>query len=62
MKTSEYNIFIKSDKNVGEYLLANSLTGAVFKLSRNEKIILDEGKIYELPEERIEEYCSREFL
>ncbi len=37
MKTSKYNIFIKSDKNVGEYLLANSLTGAVFKLSGNEK-------------------------
>ena len=62
MKTSKYNIFIKSDKNVGEYLLANSLTGAVFKLSWNEKVTLDEGKIYELPEERIEEYCSKGIL
>nr|WP_300787958.1 radical SAM protein [uncultured Acetatifactor sp.] len=62
MKTSKYNIFIKSDKNVGEYLLANSLTGAVFKLSGNEKVTLDEGKIYELPEERIEEYCSKGIL
>lgn len=56
MKASEYNIFVRSDSNEGNYLLANTLTGAVFRLSDEEKMALEEGGFSELPKEKIDEY------